>query len=181
MTFARTGFLTISLLALAASGCTSSRFSPADTRPAPLPAAPAGTVSSGSLPPPAAPGTDPSQFPPPPGSQAGTDVASLPPESSGPPAGAVDINKNALLGSWKTSSGGAGCQMFLTLTKYGSASRGGTRGCSGELANMRSWDVQGKQVVLFDESGSTIARLYASGADRYDGQTNSGQPVSLSR
>jgi len=98
-----------------------------------------------------------------------------------PAAGAAEINKNSLLGSWNVNSGGSSCQMFLTLTKYGNSSRGGTRGCSNELANMRAWELAGNQVVVYDEGGNTIARLYSSGAERLDGQTTSGAPVSLSR
>lgn len=170
----------VSLAALSAAGCSSTRLSSLSTRPEPLPAAPTGTVTTSQLPPPSGPATtDPTAFPPPPG--AGTNVAALPSTTGQPPAGAADVNKSSLVGSWSTSVGGASCQMFLTLTKYGNASRGGTRGCSGEMANMRSWDVQGKQVVLFSEGGDTIARLYSSGATRFDGQTASGLPISLSR
>jgi hypothetical protein len=71
--------------------------------------------------------------------------------------------------------------MFLTLTNLGSGSRGGTRGCAGELTTMGSWEVAGKQVVLKDRNGNSIARLYKSADARFDGTTNSGQPVSLSR
>ena len=86
-----------------------------------------------------------------------------------------------MLGSWNTSVGGSNCQVFLSLTKFGNASRGGSRGCSGDMQKMRSWDVQGKQVVMFDETGTQLATLYASGGNRFDGQTSSGQSISLSR
>jgi len=70
----------VSLAALTAAGCSSTRISSLNTSPAPLPAAPAGTVSTSQLPPPAAPGTtDPTAFPPPPGG--GTSVAALPPST----------------------------------------------------------------------------------------------------
>ena len=51
----------------------------------------------------------------------------------------------------------------------------------GELTAMGSWEVAGKQVVLKDRDGNAIARLYKTADSRFDGSTNSGQPVSLSR
>jgi hypothetical protein len=49
------------------------------------------------------------------------------------------------------------------------------------MQRMRSWDVQGKQIVMFDETGNQLATLYSSGGNRFDGQTTSGQAISLSR
>ena len=43
------------------------------------------------------------------------------------------------------------------------------------------WDVQGAQVVLYNESGDTVARLYKSGNQKFDGTTSSGQAVSVFR
>jgi hypothetical protein len=71
--------------------------------------------------------------------------------------------------------------MFLTLTNLGSGSRGGTRGCAGELTAMGSWEVSGKMVQFKDRAGNVIGRVYKSADNRFDGTTNSGQPVSLSR
>ena len=86
-----------------------------------------------------------------------------------------------MVGNWRVANGPASCDMFLTLTNLGGGSRGGTRGCAGELTTMGSWEVAGKQVVLKDRSGNAIARLYKTADTRYDGSTNSGQPISLSR
>ena len=49
--------------------------------------------------------------------------------------------------------------MFLTLTSYGGGSRGGTRGCPGNLADLRIWKVAGSQLVLSDPDGTQIAFL----------------------
>jgi hypothetical protein len=46
---------------------------------------------------------------------------------------------------------------------------------------VKSWNVEGKQLALYDESGGVLARLYSSGGERFDGQTSTGLPVSLSR
>ncbi|WP_412549802.1 protease inhibitor Inh/omp19 family protein [Sinorhizobium meliloti] len=108
-----------------------------------------------------------------PGAAAGTEV--------GAATNALDVTKESMVGNWRVSSAGSSCDMFLTLTNLGSGSRGGTRGCAGELTAMGSWEVAGKQVVLKDRSGNPIARLYKTADARFDGSTNGGQPVSLSR
>ena len=191
MNFLRPGMAVAMVSVLALAGCQSERFSGVNTRPAPLaPApltpAPTTSVEQEQLPPPTQPGAnDPSQFPAAPGQEnadekpgeeQGTQVA-----TAKPPASSPAISKNSLVGNWKTTAAGSTCQMFLTLTKYGSGSRGGTRGCAGDMANVRGWDVKGAQVVLYNESGDTVARLYSSGSEKLNGQTSSGQPVSVFR
>lgn len=178
MTFAKSApkpaVVVIALFSIALAGCQSSRMDSMGGQPEPLPAAPSGTVTSGQLPPPAAPGGFPEAPQDP-------QVAAASPTPAAPPANAPAVTKNALLGSWNTSVGGSNCQVFLSLTKFGNASRGGSRGCAGDMQKMRSWDVQGSQVVLFDETGNQLASLYSSGANRFDGQTTGGQSISLSR
>jgi hypothetical protein len=140
----------------------------------PLQAQPVPTVQSGALPPPGGS----SQFPTAPTAnpaQGGVDMAAA------APATAMDIRKETMVGNWKVSNAGASCDMFLTLTNLGSGSRGGTRGCAGELTAMGSWEVSGKMVLFKDRNGNTLGRVYKSGETRYDGTTNSGQPISLSR
>ncbi|MBR0554167.1 AprI/Inh family metalloprotease inhibitor [Ciceribacter sp. L1K23] len=149
-----------------------SGLSPSDSLP-PLQAQPVPSVQSGQLPPPGAP-ADPSQFPAAPASATpgATDVA---------PATALDVTKEQMVGNWRVTNAGASCDMFLTLTNLGSGSRGGTRGCAGVLTSMGSWEVASKQVVLKDRGGNVIGRLYKTADARFDGTTNDGQPVSLSR
>jgi hypothetical protein len=102
--------------------------------------------------------------------------------AAGAPATALDVTKESMVGNWRVQSAGSSCDMFLTLTNLGSGSRGGTRGCAGELTTMGSWEVAGgKQVVLKDRNGNTIGSLYKTADARFDGSTASGQPVSLSR
>ncbi len=170
------------VIVLALTGCQRTSFggfgsqdvSPA---PAPLQAQPVPSVSAGQLPDPT---TSTSQFPSAPaggaaaaGAPGGTDVAAA--------TNALDVTKESMVGNWRVSSAGSSCDMFLTLTNLGSGSRGGTRGCAGELTAMGSWEVAGKQVVLKDRNGNPIARLYKTAGSRFDGSTNGGQPVSLSR
>ncbi|NTE87381.1 protease inhibitor Inh/omp19 family protein [Agrobacterium rubi] len=139
----------------------------------PLQAQPVPSVQSGALPPPGGS----TQFPNAPANSApgGTNVASA------APAAAMDVTKEAMVGNWRVSNGGASCDMFLTLTNLGSGSRGGTRGCAGELSSMGSWEVSNKMVQFKNRAGDTIGRVYKTGDTRYDGTTNSGQPLSLSR
>lgn len=177
MMISRTGILLGAVAMLALGGCQSSRMEAAEAQPAPLPAAPSGSVSSQPLPPPAAP----SSFPDKP---AEPQVAAVDPQTAAPAPAAAGagpaVSKSAMIGSWK-AGGGANCQVFMTLTKMGSMSRGGSRGCSGDLQKMRGWDVKGNQVVLYDDTGNQLASLSSGGANRYSGQTASGQPVTLTR
>ena len=68
-----------------------------------------------------------------------------------------------------------------TLTNLGRGSRGGTRGCVGELTAMGSWEVSGKQVLLKDRNGTQIGSVYKTADNAFSGQSSSGQPIALSR
>ncbi len=175
--------LLIACAALAIAGCSTSRFDTVDTRPAPLTPAPSGTVTSNQLPPPSPAGpTDPSAFPPAPGaSTTDPQVAAGPAVPPAAPANAPDVTKEAMVGAWKVNAGGGGCQMMLSLTKQASDFRAASLRCPGDAANVAAWNVAGKQVVLKDNTGNVVARLYSSGAEKYDGQTAGGTPISFSR
>ena len=164
-------------VALVLAGCASDRMDDIDTgvKPQPLEAQPVQKVETNNLP---DPSTDTAQFPAKPvvdpalgQNQDNTQVAS----------NAMDVKKEQMVGGWKVNAGGSNCDMFLTLTNLGSGSRGGTRGCTGDLTNMGSWEVAGKQVVLKDRDGNPLAKLYKTADKRFDGTLTSGQPVSLSR
>ena len=181
MGFTKGGVLVAtSFLALALAGCQSDRFSRIDTRPAPLPAAPAGTVTAGQLPPPVQPGTtDASQFPEAPGAENappadGTQIAAL-------EQNAADISAGSVAGVWNASVSGQSCRVATPQTRFGQGFRAGPLRCPAPLDGVKSWNVSGKQLALYDEGGNVLARLYSSSGNRFDGQTSSGQPVSLSR
>jgi hypothetical protein len=179
MTFSKSGLVAVSLAALVASGCSTSRFSSMDQdQPAPLEAAPAGKVTANQLPPPAAPGaTDPSRFPTAPQN---TQVASLPPDGSAP-AGAADLTAATVAGVWNASVSGQSCKVATPQTKFGAGFRAGPLHCPAPMDGVKSWNVAGKQLTLYDENGGTLARLYSSGASKFDGQTSNGLPISLTR
>ncbi|MCO4317376.1 protease inhibitor Inh/omp19 family protein [Phyllobacterium sp. 21LDTY02-6] len=179
------GTLKVNLLAIAAvgvvlAGCQSSRVDDSQgmpSAPAPLQPAPSGSVSQSQLPPPGqfptAPTTGAAAAPG--GAQPGTQVAALPPEN------APDITASSVAGVWNASMGGQSCKIATPQTKFGQGYRAGPLRCPGELANLSSWSVSGKQLVLYDAAGGTVARLYSSGGSRFDGQTSGGQNLSLSR
>nr|WP_316656710.1 protease inhibitor Inh/omp19 family protein [uncultured Gellertiella sp.] len=145
----------------------------ASLSPAPLAAQPVPAVQSNQLPAPGAPGA----FPAAPTNQ----QASLQPGAADPmAANALDVKKEAMVGNWRVS-GANSCDMFLTLTNLGSGSRGGTRGCAGELTAVRSWEVAGKQVQFKDTNGNVVGSVFKTADNKFDGRTASGQPITLSR
>lgn len=176
MVVSKTGLVAVSLAALLAAGCSSTRFSSMNEQPAPLQPAPSGNVTaSTTLPPPAAPGTTPpaSSFPTAP---AGTQVAAADPAATAP-----DITTGNVVGAWNASVSGQSCQLITSLTKLGSNNRAASRACAAPVNGVKSWNVSGKQLSLYDEAGSVVARLYSSGPEKFDGQTSTGLPISLSR
>lgn len=171
MALSKTGLTAFAFVALALAGCQSSRVGSESTQPAPLPAAPAGTVEGKALPPPAAP----DQFPEPPKDQ---NVAALP---AAPPANAPDVTTGSVTGVWNASVGGQTCKIATSLTKRGSNNRAAPLRCAAPADGIAAWNVAGKQLTFYDANGETVARLYSSGGERFDGQTQSGQPISLTR
>lgn len=178
------GMFAVACFSLAIAGCQSSRFSGLDTRqpaPAPLAASPSGTVTAGQLPPPVQPGTtDPSQFPVAPGTD-GTLPAEGTQVAAAPPTDAPDVTAGSVAGVWNASVSGQSCRVATPQTRFGAGYRAGPLRCPAPLDGVKSWNVEGKQLALYDEGGNVLARLYSSGGERFDGQTTSGQPISLSR
>lgn len=148
------------VLAFGLAGCGTSYVSQPTIPPlAPQPTSP---VAAQPLPPP----TDM-----PPVTPAPTDVAAAQPTAPDPTT-ATEVRKADMIGGWKLASGGETCQLFMTLTTWTGGYRGNTRGCaSDELKSVGAWDLNGKEIVLKDASGSPIARLYASSNTRFSGQT----------
>jgi hypothetical protein len=172
MLISRTAVLAAAFAALAASGCTSSRFANENTQPAPLPAAPAGQVTSQQLPPPATPQAT-TQFPTAPETQ----VAALPQLDPSAP----DLTAGTVAGVWNATVSGQSCKVATPQTKFGQGFRAGPLRCPAPIDGVKSWNVAGKQLTLYDESGGTLARLYSSGPEKFDGQTSGGVPISLTR
>lgn len=192
----RGGAILALAVSLALAGCQSSRLGALETRPspgpAPLTAAPSGTVTSGQLPPPAqpnvvasAPTTDASGFPTAPAPTTptvatpdvnGSATPSIQPVSTGAP-----IAKEKIAGVWNVNTGGSTCRVATSLTKFGDAYRAASLGCGGDVASLGSWNVSGTQLVLNDRGGAKVATLFADGSGGYSGQTNGGRAISLTR
>ena len=183
----------LSFGALVLAGCQSARLDGLSTQPAPapLPAAPAGTVQQGTLAPvggtvaPVASGT---QFPTAPVDPNAAVAGTLPPVAPTAPAGTQvaslggpAVSEDALVGAWKVTTAGSSCQMFMAKTKWSGGFRAASRGCPGDAASVSAWTVNGSQVVLKDSNGNQVATLFSSGGARFDGTTKGGQPISLSR
>ncbi|MCR4266562.1 protease inhibitor Inh/omp19 family protein [Nitratireductor sp. ZSWI3] len=177
MPLKKSALMAVPVLALAMAGCTSERFAPmgGSRAPAPLAAAPSGTVTSNQLPPPSGP-TNASNFPEPP--QQDTQVAALDPNAA---ANAPDVSTGSVAGVWSVNVAGQSCRIATPQTKFGAGYRAGPLRCPAPMDGVKSWNVEGKQLAFYDESGGVLARLYSSGAERFDGQTTSGQPISLTR
>jgi hypothetical protein len=175
----RTGILAVAVAALVMAGCSSQRFSSLNTRSTtvaePLQPAPAGTVTSDQLPPPGgADVSDPTAFPEPP-------TGSEQEQSFEVAANAQELTPGTVAGVWNASISGQGCRIATPQTKFGQGYRAGPLRCPAPLDTVKSWNVEGKQLALYDETGSVLARLYSTGGERFDGQTSSGLPISLSR
>jgi hypothetical protein len=103
-------------------------------------------------------------------SAAGATTGAQPAAGSGNAIGRTD-----LLGGWTISSSGDSCQLFMTLTSWTGGYRASTRGCTSDtLKSISAWNLDGKQVVLAGQGGVAVARLFASGGNRFDGQTEGG-------
>jgi hypothetical protein len=176
MALSKSALGVVALAALFSAGCQSERFSSFESRnPQPLAPAPAGTVTSEALPPPGGV-TDPMAFPTAPGT---TTAAVQAP--SGPPAGASDVSTASVAGVWNASVSGQSCKVATPQTKFGSGFRAGPLRCPAPLDGVKSWNVAGKQLTLYDETGGPLARLYSTSPSRFDGQTDGGLAVSLTR
>lgn len=168
-------------LAVAIAGC--QRLGLGGSSPAPLPATPLPPVDSQPLTP--LDGVQSSdtlieQQPLDPVEGGGEQVASAAPFEA--PAEAKEIGRSDLLGGWTMQSAADQCQLFMTLTTWSGGYRANTRGCgSPALQGISAWDLTGKQVVLKNDAGETVANLYSSGGTQFNGQTSAGQPITVFR
>jgi Protease inhibitor Inh len=172
----------ILVTATLAGGCSMFSFGRGEPRgapPEPLAAAPTGTVTGAPLPPPgeAAP-------PPQPSGLAALDpslqTASVQPVP--PPIGSDQLGRTDLLGGWTISTASDSCQLFMTLTTWAGGYRASTRNCtSASLQTVSAWNMEGSQVQLLNDAGTTVARLYPSSKTQFSGQTEGGGPITVSR
>lgn len=87
----------------------------------------------------------------------------------------IDFGRNAVLGAWNVSSQSDTCNLNLSLTTWTGGFRASTRKCSNpSLTGIGAWTLSGKQLLLLDTKGGPLARLVASGDNRFDGTTETG-------
>lgn len=159
---------------------------PQTLRPPPLQPAPVAPVSSSALPP-AAPivSAQPGVYAPPgPAAAAGGDLQAIPtlPSNTGVATDGniavgpdIDFGRNAVLGTWNVSSQFDTCALNLSLTTWKGGFRASTRRCTNNtLLGIGAWSLSGKQLILSNAEGDTLARLDASGPNRFDGVTDAG-------
>lgn len=97
-------------------------------------------------------------------------------------ANAPEVGRTDLLGGWSVTAGGETCQLFMTLTTWTGGYRASTRGCKAPaLTSISAWNLDGKQVVLNGSDGKSVARLYSSGNNHFNGQLDGGQPITFFR
>ena len=182
--------ISLLLAGLAITGCNRSlnSIAPRTAQPQSLPSAPVESVMAGELPPPSNQTYDSfgnptneivtGEAPMSPAIQEDTQVASNTQiDTTGEP-----VTREGVSGAWNVASDNPDCRMILAFTKWSGGYRAATKRCtSPELIGISAWDVKGQQLVLMDGGGNTVARLYHSGGERYDGTTNSGQTVSFTR
>lgn len=123
----------------------------------------------------------------PPATGTPTEVAVLDPSMQTPAATPVaatagGVGRTDLLGGWTISAAGDSCQLFMTLTTWAGGYRASTRGCnSASLQTISAWNMEGGQVQLLNDSGTTVARLYPASKTQFSGQTDGGGPISVTR
>ena len=102
--------------------------------------------------------------------------------ATAPTATDVAVGRTDLLGGWTITAAGDSCQLFMTLTTWSGGYRASTKGCgNAALQKISAWNMEGNQVQLLNDSGTTVARLYPASKTLFNGQTEGGGPVSVSR
>ncbi len=97
------------------------------------------------------------------------------------PSSATDLFPASIAGVWNLSMGGKVCRIATPQTKFGKGYRAGPLHCPGIASQVRSWDVKGKRLYFYNNSGRVILVLYSSNVDRFEGRTLDDHPVVLSR
>jgi hypothetical protein len=92
-----------------------------------------------------------------------------------------ELSVEKLLGGWTLQGASTSCRLNLTYTAKADTGRyrASAPGCEvpGMIA-VSSWQLSGRQVLLYDNSGKVMATLLLSG-DRFVGTSISGQGISM--
>jgi hypothetical protein len=170
-------FVTAGLAGLLTAGCSLNPWGGGNDRyaaPPPLTAVPSGSVTGSALPPPGEGASG----------ESATGLAALDPSANNPaPAAATsEISRTDLLGGWTIVAAGESCQLFMTLTTWAGGYRASTRNCTNAVfQGVSAWNIEGGQVQLLNDAGTTVARLYPTSKSQLDGQTPGGGPITVTR
>ncbi|MGD9847295.1 MAG: AprI/Inh family metalloprotease inhibitor [Variibacter sp.] len=92
------------------------------------------------------------------------------------------VASSDLAGRWTlSSSAGGACAMTFVA---GAGSDGAVQpegGCPGKFFTSRKWSIEGGAIVIRNHNNEPLARLTAISPTRYEGQSASGQQLSLVR
>ena len=100
--------------------------------------------------------------------------------NAGPAASAPPVN---LAGRWTLSAAGSG-SCAMTFGAQPAATDGTIApagGCPFNFYTSRKWSYTTAGLNIRDHNGQALAQLSAAGPDRFEGKTNAGQEVALSR
>ena len=86
-----------------------------------------------------------------------------------------------LAGRWRLSAPGGSCAMNLVAAQGLEGAIRPEGGCPGNFFTSRKWTFENDGLVIRDHNSAPLATLRLAGAGRFDGQSASGQPVSLVR
>jgi hypothetical protein len=111
-----------------------------------------------------------------------TVVASIEPAPASAPTEAIPAR--SLFGNWTLgdSNSGRKCRLILGGVLIGSAySARSEADCPPALTAVQSWEIQGDQLLLRNQSRAVVGRLQPTGPFRFDGQAEGGVAVYLVR
>ena len=94
------------------------------------------------------------------------------------------IPAQSLFGNWTLVDNGGGqkCRLILGGVLIGSAySARGEADCPKAFSSVQSWEIQGDELVLRNQSRAVVGRLQPTGPFRFDGQGEGGASVYLIR
>jgi len=156
----------------------------------PVPAAPAGVVTSEPLAP--LPGARTAAVDPGVPPATGPIIEDAPPPAPAPPAAepprpqvaaVAGPSRSSVLGGWTAKDAtGSTCRVTLSSTPALDLYRASAAGCPNrDLARVTAWDYRDGEVYLYQPGGAVAARLRSSGGALDGALAKSGAPLSLAR
>jgi hypothetical protein len=87
-----------------------------------------------------------------------------------------------MAGRWTFSAaGGRACAMNIGAPQGAEGTIRPEGGCPGTFFTSRKWTFEGETLILRDHNGQALAQLRTAGGGRFEGQSPSGEAVTLTR